>query len=282
MPFGIEQLNGNNLEKKKTSIHFEACNIAKSEIHNLRKQYLDYIFSELSEDNESMYLDHRNLRDIEKEIQTIYKEKVGRKMPSNTVPIREAVVVIDENTTMFDLQKLSNEIEKLFHWKPLQIHIHRDEGHVNSSKKVLNLHAHLVFNCQDQVTGKMHKIDKLKLSQLQTITAEVLEMERGQRSSRKHLKSLDFKIEKKEEQLKELNQKLDKSKDWVKIYDNSIVELEKMKNELEEEVKNLRRTKYKIDDNLKLLDKLEKEGIDKLEEVYDAMYSNRVKRKRDF
>lgn len=293
------------MERKKTSIHFEACNVSKSQLHNSRKQDLDYIFKELSDDNESMYLDPRSLKDIEKEIQLKYKEKIDRKMPSNTVPIREAVVVIDENTTMFDLQKLADEVEKLFKWQPLQIHIHRDEGYVKSAKnkteeKVLNLHAHLVFNCQDQEKGKMHKIDKIKLSKLQTITADVLDMQRGQSSNRKHLKSLEFKIQKEKEKLAELSKKIDEHEEKEKFYEKALQEIiqkyryEQKENEnlkkdfieekerLEKEIQGLRNTQNKIDENIQQLDRLEKEGLEAAEEVYETMYSNRVKRKRGF
>ena len=275
------------MERKKTSIHFESCNVSKSQLHNSRKQDLDYIFKELSDNNESMYLDPRSLKDIEKEIQLKYKEKIGRKMPSNTVPIREAVVVIDENTTMFDLQKLADEVEKLFKWQPLQIHIHRDEGYVKSPKnkneeKVLNLHAHLVFNCQDQENGKMHKIDKIKLSKLQTITADVLDMQRGQSSNRKHLKSLEFKIQKQQEKLNKLSEELEVSKFWNQNYKNSIQELQDEKKELEKEIQVLKNTQNKIDENIQQLDRLEKEGLEAAEEVYETMYSNRVRRKRGF
>lgn len=98
----------------------------------------------------------------------------------------------------------------------LQIHIHRDEGYVKSGDNKggeevakLNLHAHLVFDCQDKESGKMHKITKQQLRELQTITALTLNMERGKSSNRKHLKSLDFKIKQKKKHLSNLNSQID-------------------------------------------------------------------------
>lgn len=194
----------------KTSIHFEVCNVIKSELHNLRKQELDYIFPKLSKNNESLcYVS--DLKQREKECRELYESKVGQKMQSKTVPIREGVVVIDEKTTMKDLELLANEIKHLLGWTSLQIHIHRDEGYMKSPENKggseitkLNLHAHLIFDCQDKNTGKMHRNTKRQMSQVQDLCASILKMERGEPSTRKHLKSLEYKIAVKEENLKKI------------------------------------------------------------------------------
>lgn len=219
---------------KKTSIHFEPCNVLKSEKHNKREQELDYIFPELSHKNESFILCD-NLAERKKNIAKKYTEKVGRKMPSTTVPIREAVVVIDESTTMEDLKILANEIQLLLGWQMLQIHIHRDEGYVKSGDNKggeevakLNLHAHLVFDCQNKESGKMHKITKQQLREMQTITALTLNMERGNSSNRKHLKSLDWKIKQKEKHLSNLNNQLDELEVLGKEMEESLKKLSKI------------------------------------------------------
>lgn len=194
----------------KTSIHFEACNVIKSELHNLRKQILDYIFPELSKNNESLcYVS--DLKHREKECQELYESKVGQKMQSKTVPIREGVVVIDEKTTMEDLEILANEIKNLLGWTPLQIHIHRDEGYIKSPDNKggsevakLNLHAHLIFDCQDKNTGKMCRNTKKQMSEVQDLCASILGMDRGEKSTRRHLKSLEYKIAIKEQNFKQI------------------------------------------------------------------------------
>ncbi len=194
----------------KTSIHFEPCNVVKSEIHNSRVQELDYIFPELSKNNESLcYIS--NLTEREKECKALYEEKVGQKMQAKTVPIREGVVVIDEKTTMADLELLSNEIKHLLGWTPLQIHIHRDEGYMKSPDNKggsefakLNLHAHLIFDCQDKNTGKMCRNTKKQMSEVQDLCASILGMDRGEKSTRRHLKSLEYKIAIKEQNFKQM------------------------------------------------------------------------------
>lgn len=228
----------------KTSIHFEACNVIKSELHNLRKQELDYIFPELSKNNESLcYVS--NLKEREKECRQLYEEKVGQKMQSKTIPIREGVVVINEKTTMEDLELLANEIQKLLGWTPLQIHIHRDEGYMKSPDNKggsevakLNLHAHLIFDCQDKNTGKMHRNNKHQMSQAQDLCANILGMERGQKSTRKHLKSIEYKIAIKEEKFKKLE----------KQYQNLTAENQSLKKKIDYFQKIFKVSEDEIDD----------------------------------
>lgn len=204
---------------KKTSIHFEKCNAQKSENHNERRHEYDYIFKELSKNNESKYFDTRNLLEIEKKCKDLYKSKIGQTMQKKTAPLREAVVVIDEHTTMQNLEDLALKIEESIGWKPLQIHIHKDEGYVKSGNNKgghevakLNLHAHLVFNCQDQESGKMHRITKNDLREMQTYTAEILGMQRGEASNRKHIRSMEYRIKMIQENNNKLKQDLDELK----------------------------------------------------------------------
>lgn len=204
---------------KKTSIHFEKCNAQKSENHNERRHEYDYIFKELSKNNESKYFDTRNLLEIEKKCKDLYKSKIGQTMQKKTAPLREAVVVIDEHTTMQNLEDLALKIEESIGWKPLQIHIHKDEGYVKSGNNKgghevakLNLHAHLVFNCQDQESGKMHRITKNDLREMQTYTAEILGMQRGEASNRKHIRSMEYRMKMIQKNSNKLNQDLDELK----------------------------------------------------------------------
>ena len=61
------------------------------------------------------------------------------------MPIREAVVVIKENTTMLELQNLANRLEEELKIRVFQIAIHKDEGHTDKDTKEWkpNYHAHL-------------------------------------------------------------------------------------------------------------------------------------------
>lgn len=259
-----------------TMMHQQPCKIHSSERHNTRVQELDYIFPELTHNNESFYFDSRNLRDIYNDCKELYEEKVKRKFQEKTAPIREAVVLIDEKTSLEDVKMLAEELGELLQWKPLQIHIHRDEGHKKSPDNKggenvaeLNLHAHIVFDTQNKMTGKMNNSGKDKLSTAQDICARVLRMERGKPSTKKHLDALNFKIKKQEEQLQALlldienliskNEKLRQENEYMKKNEEILL---KEKHELENEIEKLKIAKElssnKIDEEIKnFIDKKE-------------------------
>lgn len=192
------------MTEKKTSFHQKPCKTNSAEEHNTRAKNLDYVFSDLTISNESFFYDHRKLSAIEKECKEIYLREIGQKMQEKTAPIREGVVVINENTTLNDVKMLAEELGELLQWKPLQVHIHRDEGYMRSKntegQRQLNLHAHIIFDCQNKLSGKMNS-PKNKLSICQDICARVLRMERGQTSTKKHLDALQWKIQKNMEQI---------------------------------------------------------------------------------
>lgn len=185
----------------KSSMHMQAAQ-GHSEAHNKREQKLDYVYEDLSKNNESWEKD--KISDRMKEIKSLCVEKSGRKLQKNAEPIREAVVNIKSNTTMDDLKRMAERLKKEHKIDAFQIHIHRDEG---KSREELNNHAHILFDIQDKDKGTTLKFNKLDLSEIQTIVSEELEMERGANSSKKHLNSLQYKNEQEELKLAELKRK---------------------------------------------------------------------------
>jgi len=183
----------------KTSIHFEPVK-STSEQHNYREKELDYVLDHLTPKNEHWEFCKTNEKFSE--IEQRYLQNVGQKMQKIARPIREGVVVIEPTTTMDDLKRLAHEFEKQLGVKTFQIHIHRDEGHFKNGEFLCNNHAHMLCDWTDE-KGKSLKLDKEKMSLMQDITAECLGMERGEKSSRKHLNVVQFKAKAKEEELKE-------------------------------------------------------------------------------
>lgn len=92
-----------------------------------------------------------------------------------------AVVNIKPETTMDDLKKLAEHLNKKYGFQCYQITIHRDEGHINDDgEKEINHHAHLELITLDKETGKQRwNFTPRKLRELQTEVAEILQMERG-------------------------------------------------------------------------------------------------------
>ncbi|MFP8894093.1 hypothetical protein [Chryseobacterium sp. EZn1] len=199
----------------KTSINFKAVKTG-SEAHNFRRKIFDYIRKELTEKNE--YWVESKISDRLKSIEAYCKEKSGRKLQKNAMPVREAVVVIKENTTMQDLHRLSKRLEEELRIRIFQIAIHKDEGHYDKDSREWksNYHAHLVADWQDLETGKTLKHQSFHYSKMQDITAECLEMERGVSSSKGRLEAIEFKIQKKENELVLLNNKIAQMKAELK------------------------------------------------------------------
>ena len=190
----------------KTSINFKVAK-SDSEIHNFRKKSFDYIRKDLTHKNE--YWMEQKIADRIQKIESYCKEKSGRKLQKNAMPIREAVVVIKENTTMQDLHNLSKRLEEELKIRIFQIAIHKDEGHFDKETKEWkpNYHAHLVADWQDLETGKTLKHQSFHYSKMQDLAAECLEMERGISGSLTRLEAVEFKIKKKEEDLKILEER---------------------------------------------------------------------------
>ena len=190
----------------KTSINFKVAK-SDSEIHNFRKKSFDYIRKDLTHKNE--YWMEQKIADRVQKIEAYCKEKSGRKLQKNAMPIREAVVVIKENTTMQDLHNLSKRLEEELKIRIFQIAIHKDEGHYDKDTKEWkpNYHAHLVADWQDLQTGKTLKHQSFHYSKMQDLAAECLEMERGVSGSLARLEAVEFKIKKKKEDLKILEER---------------------------------------------------------------------------
>lgn len=176
-----------------TSINIQPCLIGSSEAHNYRLKSLDYVRQELTNQNESWQSDSLTLSQHLDAIRTLVKERTGRSLQKKATPLREGVVVIKEDTTMDQLQKFAQALEDRWGIKTLQIHIHRDEGYMRSKDWKPNLHAHMVFRWISEETGKSPRLGRNQISEMQTLLAECLEMERGVKSDKKHLSSLQFK-----------------------------------------------------------------------------------------
>ena len=212
---------------QKTSVNIKPCNIGSSEAHNRRTaEYLAnirkekfYIRTDLMAGNETWVSpDFREatLTDRYNRIAAMVKEKTGRAMQTKdrervnkktgkvtivrgSTPLKEGVVVIKDDTTMEQLRHFCEVCKQRWGITALQVFIHRDEGHYgipgdNATWKP-NLHAHIVWDWMNHDTGKSCKLDEKAMSEMQTILAECLDMERGISKAvtgKEHLERTDF------------------------------------------------------------------------------------------
>lgn len=195
----------------KTCIRVEACNIGSSERHNLRSKELDYIRPELTHRNEQWV--ECSIAEVHRDITEKYKEATGQGLQKKATPIREGVIVISEETTIQQLQDLAEKLEERFGVHAFQIYTHKDEGaNVWDGKEEAwkpNYHAHMIFDWTDGHTGKTVKLNRHDMAEMQTITAECLNMERGVSSDKKHLSAMQYKNKMEKEKAEQLQKDIE-------------------------------------------------------------------------
>ena len=234
----------------KSSIHIKPCNITSSEAHNRRTaEYMRnigesriYVVPELSTDNEQWInpFGTPELQTHYNNIKQMVKEKTGRAMQekererkgkngkiikvAGCSPIREGVLLIRPDTTLADVRKFGEECQRRWGITPLQIFLHKDEGHwLNGQPKTEdkesfqvgnrwfkpNYHAHVVFDWMNHETGKSRKLNDEDMATMQTLASDILLMERGQAKAvtgKEHLERNDFIIEKQKAELQRIEE----------------------------------------------------------------------------
>ena len=235
----------------KSSIYIKPCNIASREAHNRRTaEYMRnigesriYIGPELSADNEQWInpdFGNSNLQTHYDNIKRMVKEKTGRAMQekererkgkngkiikvAGCSPIREGVLLIKPDTTLADVKKFGEECQRRWGITPLQIFLHKDEGHwlngqpdaedkesfqVGEKWFKPNYHAHIVFGWMNHDTGKSQKLNDNDMMEMQTLASDILFMERGQSKTitdKEHLERNDFIIEKQKAELQRIDE----------------------------------------------------------------------------
>ena len=209
------------------------CNIGESRI---------YIVPELSAGNEQWINPDFGSSDLQTHydnIKRMVKEKTGRAMQekererkgkngkiikvAGCSPIREGVLLIKPDTTLADVKKFGEECQRRWGIIPLQIFLHKDEGHWLSGQPDAedkesfqvgekwfkpNYHAHIVFDWMNHDTGKSQKLNDDDMMAMQTLASDILSMKRGQskaETGKKHLERNDFIIEKQKEEMNRLD-----------------------------------------------------------------------------
>ena len=234
----------------KSSIHIKPCNVASSEAHNRRTaEYMRnigkskiYIVPELTADNEQWInpdFGSPELQTHYENIKRMVKEQTGRAMQekererkgkngkiikvAGCSPIREGVLLIRPDTTLADVRRFGEECQKRWGITPLQIFLHKDEGHWLNGQPAPddkesfqvgkrwfkpNYHAHIVFDWMNHDTGKSRKLNDKDMSEMQSLASDILLMERGQSKAvtgKEHLERNDFIIEKQKAELQRMD-----------------------------------------------------------------------------
>ena len=251
----------------KSSIHIKPCNTKSSEAHNRRTaEYMRnigeskiYIVPELSADNEQWMNPDFGSPDLQTHydnIKRMVKEKTGRAMQekererkgkngkiikvAGCSPIREGVLLIKPDTTLADVKKFGEECQRRWGITPLQIFLHKDEGHwlngqpeaedkesfqVGSRWFKPNYHAHVVFDWMNHETGKSRKLNDEDMATMQTLASDILLMERGQAKAvtgKEHLERNDFIIKKQKAELQRIEETKRHKKQQVSLAEQEL------------------------------------------------------------
>ena len=177
-------------------------NIGKSKI---------YVVSELSANNEQWInpdFGNPELQAHYENIKRMVKEKTGRAMQekererkgkngkiikvAGCSPIREGVLLIRPDTTLADVRKFGEECQRRWGITPLQIFLHKDEGHwlnghpapedresfqVGERWFKPNYQAHIVFDWMNHETGKSRKLNDEDMTEMQNMTSDIMLIE---------------------------------------------------------------------------------------------------------
>ena len=202
-----------------------------------------YVVPELSTNNEQWInpdFGTPELRTHYDNIKQMVKEKTGRAMQekererkgkngkiikvAGCSPIREGVLLIRPDTTLADVRKFGEECQRRWGITPLQIFLHKDEGHwLNGQPEAEdresfkvgnrwfkpNYHAHIVFDWMNHETGKSRKLNDEDMAAMQTLASNILLMERGQAKAvtgKEHLERNDFIIKKQKAELQRIEE----------------------------------------------------------------------------
>ena len=267
--------------KGKTGGHWRPCNVGSVEAHNERqKDYLEsvkkaglnlYFFPQLSYNNSHWVSSHERYSDktvaeVFDEMKKLYRQKTGQppqlgektKKSKKTgreykcagwSPIREMCVPIRADTQIEDFDFLRRWATK-YGIEIMRIDLHKDEGYYDqeSGEYKMNYHAHVVASFLDWDTGKTVKAGKETMSEMQTILAISLGMERGERKAdtgKRYLTHQEYRgmmeeigekkklLQEADEKLNHVNNKLKRAETKLKGLTTMLYNLEQQREALE-------------------------------------------------
>lgn len=167
----------------KSSINFQKSK-GHSYDHNFRKDEPNYLLKAENRLENFYWQNEKTAREIFDE-ELLNTKRKGGPIPRFENSHWEAVLNLNKNHTLEDVQKVARYIEQKFNITCATIAVHRDEGHYKNDKPQYNFHAHITFVTykDGQQNWRKEKIKPADLRELQTAVAEILQMERGQENS---------------------------------------------------------------------------------------------------
>lgn len=205
-------------KKGACSAHVDAAK-ANCLKHDRREGKIpSYVNPHLTHTNRTVFEDEmirgrKSITPLVNRAEKLYTEKTGQKCQKSFAPFREDVLRIKAGITDDQLLAFKDQVEKATGWKVVGIWLHQDEGHYHSKyiegdeNYAINYHAHVLYSCQDQETGKAIRLGRNYFRLRQDWLAEATGMERGNSAAEtgiRHRSSQQQRIDAQEKRIEEL------------------------------------------------------------------------------
>ena len=174
-------------------------------------------------------------------------------------------MLIRPDTTLADVRKFGEECQRRWGITPLQIFLHKDEGHWLNGQPEMedreifkvgerwfkpNYHAHIVFDWMNHDTGKSRKLNDEDMTEMQNLASDILLMERGQSKAvtgKEHQERNDFIIGKQKEEMKRLDATRQYREHQLEMANKKMQETENITNALIEKANEKERQSEDLD-----------------------------------
>lgn len=183
----------------KSSIHFEKTDASFAKKHNSRAEEPTYLLpKKFWQGNtfEEIYTS-KNL-DVMYRWQCRLRKRLHRRGSTPTLKnsLTEAVINLNSTHTLDDVKRVAQAIQEQYNFTPVSYAIHRDEGHMESRNgktyPVYNYHAHVVFFTMADGESQRRKLGSKELEEINTLTAKLLGMERGESKTQRWQRVADL------------------------------------------------------------------------------------------
>ena len=238
----------NGSKKGACSAHVENAK-ANCLKHNRREGNTpSYVNPHLTKNNRTVFEDdaianRKSIVPLVNQAEKLYTTKTGQKCQKSFAPFREDVLKLKAGITDQQLMNFKVKVEEETGWKVMGIWLHQDEGHYHSKYIEgdedfdLNIHAHVLYSCQDKETGKAIRLNRSYFRLRQDWLAAATGMERGNPASetgRYHRSSMQQRIVAQEERIQELERV---AKEKERVYRDEIARLQEEKQKAIKEAK---------------------------------------------
>ena len=292
----------------KTGGHFRACKVGSVEAHNERRpEYREsvrkaglnlYFFEEFTPNNSSWVSEDekykgKTVEEVFDCMKNVYREKIGQapqlkerevidkktgrpKKIAGWSPIREMCVPIKEDTKIEDFDYLRKWLKK-YGIEVFRIDIHKDEGYHDekTGEYKMNLHAHVIASFLNWETAKTVKEGPDMMSQMQTVLAMSLAMERGElkkdtdkeylthqqyRKMQEKLDSMEEQLQEQEKEIRNNASTIASQKQQMYFLNGQIKLAEKKLKSFQTMIKNLETQKQQLEQEISALNEQHKTG----------------------